>query len=99
MKFRIIRKKLKKDALLNLWIKSFKDWEIVLNNIRSKYLIIYNIDNIDSSSYTVGCDMIKFDYRNILKRGEQLGFRHKIINKYLNEIKEYEPDIRTIYSW
>lgn len=87
MKFRIVRKKLKKDALLNLWIKSLKDWEIVLNNIRRKYLIVPKNDNIDSSSYTVGCDMVKFNYQNILKRGEQLGFRHKVINKYFNEMK------------
>jgi len=90
MKFRIIRKKLKKDALLNLWIKSFKDWEIVLDDISHRYPYpggVYMKYRMDSSSFSVSCSMLRFDWENILKRGEQLGFRHKIINKYFNEMK------------
>ena len=33
MKYRIIRKKLKNDLLINLWIKSETDWNVALTNI------------------------------------------------------------------
>lgn len=90
MKFRIIIKKLKKDVLLNLWIKSLKDWEIAIDDISHRYTYpggVYMKYYMDSSSYAVSCSMLRFDWQKILKRGEQLGFRHKIIKKYFNEIK------------
>jgi len=88
MKFRIVRKKLKKDVLLNLWVKSLKDWEIALGNITDKYPdVICAYNQMDSCSYNVGYDMMEFDWQNILKRGEQLGFGNKIIYKYFNGIR------------
>lgn len=88
MKFRIVRKKLKKDILFNLWVKSLKDWEIVLGNITDKYpdvMCAYN--QMDSCSYNVGYDMMEFDWQNILKRGEKLGFGSKVISKYFDRIR------------
>ena len=88
MKYRIIRKKLKNDAWLNLWIKSEKDWNAVLINIEKKYsesTDVNDYDQLDYASYVIACDMMRFDWTNVLKRGKKLGFGYKYINRYFNE--------------
>ena len=88
MKYRIIRKKLKNDLLINLWIKSENDWNEALANIEKKYpegTDINNYDQLDYSAYVVGCNMIRFDWANVLKRAKKLGFCYKYINRYHNE--------------
>ena len=88
MKYRIIRKKLKNDLLINLWIKSETDWNAALANIEKKYLEdtdINNYDKLDYAAYIIGCNMIRFDWANVLKRAKKLGFGYKCINRYHNE--------------
>ena len=88
MKYRIIRKKLKNDLLINLWIKSETDWNVALTNIEKKYpegTDINNYDKLDYAAYVVGCNMIRFDWTNVLKRSKKLGFGYKYINRYRNE--------------
>ena len=88
MKYRIIRKKLKNDLLINLWIKSETDWNVALTNIEKKYpecTDINNYDQLDYAAYVVGCNMIRFDWTNVLKRSKKLGFGYKCINRYHNE--------------
>ena len=88
MKYRIIRKKLKNDLLINLWIKSETDWNAALTNIEKKYhegTDINNYDQLDYAAYVVGCNMIRFDWTNVLKRSKKLGFGYKYINRYHNE--------------
>lgn len=88
MKYRIIRKKLKNDLLINLWIKSETDWNAALTNIEKKYpedTDINNYDQLDYAAYIIGCNMIRFDWANVLKRAKKLGFGYKYINRYHNE--------------
>ena len=88
MKYRIIRKKLKNDLLINLWIKSENDWNKALANIEKKYpegTDINNYDQLDYGGYIIGCNMIRFDWANVLKRSKKLGFGYKYINIYHNE--------------
>ena len=88
MQYRIIRKKLKNDLLINLWIKSENDWNEALTNIEKKYpkyTDINNYNQLDYAAYVIGCNMIRFDWANVLKRSKKLGFGYKYINRYHNE--------------
>ena len=88
MKYRIIRKKLKNDLLINLWIKSENDWNEALTNIEKKYpegTDINNYNQLDYTAYVIGCNMIRFDWTNTLKRAKKLGFGYKYINRYHND--------------
>ena len=76
MKYRIIRKKLKNDLLINLWIKSENDWNKALANIEKKYpegTDINNYDQLDYGGYIIVCNMIRFDWANVLKEVKNLG--------------------------
>ena len=88
MKFRIIRKKIKKHHIIDMWLRSMDDWHNALDKISAKYpkdTDINDYDKIDQDIYIVGCDMLRFDWSNYLKAGEKIGFGYRIINKYANE--------------
>lgn len=78
MKYRIAKKKLKKDALLNLWIKSDLEWADAFMAAEKRG---------DETSMIVIADMSRYDWLKILDRGERLGFGYRTINKYFCECK------------
>ena len=87
MKYRIIRKKIKKHHICDMWLKCEDDWHNALNNIEKKYGHDdpNKFDKIDSDLYCIGCDMLRFDWANYLNEGEKIGFGYRIMNKYANE--------------
>lgn len=88
MKFRIIRKKIKKHHICDMWLKCSDDWSKALDHINTKYLEgtdINDYEQIDQDIYIIGCNMLRFDWANYLKEGEKIGFGYRIMNKYANE--------------
>lgn len=86
MKYRIIRKKYKKNTLLNLWLNSMKDWNKVIVNISIKHNGILNVSNDDDyARYMIACDMSRYDWTNAIKVAEKMGFGYRTLNKYFVE--------------
>ena len=68
MKYRVARKKLKRSKLLKLWIKSDNDWLKV------------SMETQDESVRIIAADFMRYDWHQILKVGEKLGFGYKVMN-------------------
>ena len=75
MKYRIIRKKLKKSKLLDLWLRSDYDWLKVFQETQ------------DESVKIIAADFSRYNWLQILKVGEQMGFGYRVINRFYNEYK------------
>jgi hypothetical protein len=75
MKYRIARKKLKRNKLLELWLRSDYDWLRVFQNTS------------DESVKIIAANFSRYDWLQILKVGEQMGFGYRIINRFYNEYK------------
>ena len=73
MKYRVARKKLKRSKLLKLWIKSDNDWLKV------------SMETQDESVRIIAADFMRYDWHQILKVGEKLGFGYKVMNRYFGE--------------
>ena len=75
MKYRIIRKKLKKSKLLELWLKSSDEWSKVFQETK------------DESVKIIAADFLRYDWMQILETGEHMGFGWKAINRFFGEHK------------
>lgn len=73
MKYRIIRKKLKRCKLLELWLKSSNEWSRVFQNTS------------DGCIKNIAADFLRYDWTQILKIGERMGFSYRIMNRFYNE--------------
>jgi hypothetical protein len=73
MKYRIIRKKLKRSKLLELWIESNNEW------LRA------SMETQDESVRIIAASFMRYDWHQILKVGEKLGFGYKVMNRYFGE--------------
>lgn len=79
MKYRIIRKKLKRSKLLKLWLRSDNEWFKVFQGTS------------DESVKIIAADFARYDWLQILRVGEQLGFGWKVMNRYYNEWSDRHP--------
>jgi hypothetical protein len=75
MKYRIARKKLKRSKLLELWLKSDDEWLRVFQS------------TTDESVKIIAADFSRYNWLQILKVGEHLGFGWKIMNRFVGEHK------------
>lgn len=88
MKWRIKRKKIKKHHICDMWLKCSDDWHTALCNIEAKYpegTDPNDYEKTDGEVYITGCEMLRFDWCEYLKCGEQIGFGYKDMNHYANE--------------
>lgn len=73
MKYRIARKKLKRNKLLELWLKSNTEWLKISQETKNESVKI------------IASNFLRYDWLQILKVGEHLGFGYKIMNRYFGE--------------
>ena len=73
MKYRIARKKLKRSKLLELWIESNNEW------------LKASMETQDESVRIIAANFMRYDWNQILRVGEKLGFGYKVINRYFGE--------------
>ena len=88
MKWRIKRKKIKKHYIIDMWLNSMDEWHNALFNIEAKYpkdTDVNDYNKMDSDLYIIGCDMLRFDWNNVLNEGKKIGFGYRDLNHYTNE--------------
>ena len=83
MKWRIKRKKIKKHHICDMWLKSSNNWSIILNKI--EFLYTKGIDINNYLIYTIGCDMLRYDWNQYLIEGKKIGFGYRDMNHYACE--------------
>lgn len=73
MKYRIAKKKLKRSAIINLWLKSIDNWYAVRQAADLRK---------DFDSLGISMDMIYYDWEQILREGHKIRIKERIIKKY-----------------
>lgn len=79
MKYRIAKKKLKKNCLLNLWVKSTSEW--VYSYEKQQTLAHNNL----WPSFGISEYFVLYDLERIYSIGKKMGIKEKVLKRYRDE--------------
>ena len=80
MRYRIAKKKLKKNCLLNLWVKSSSDWWY--SNKKQQKLAYDDF----WECFGIAAKFILYDLEKIYLIGKKMGIKEKMLKRYRDEI-------------
>ena len=73
MKYRLAKKKLKRSAIINLWLKSIDNWYTVRNAANSRK---------DFDSLAISMDYIYYDWEQVIRECHKIHVKERLMIKY-----------------